>query len=87
MLDEELTLKVCRDIIQNAKCDMDKFVKICAYFSYLESSFEALKRYEREYSNLSDFESEEAKTLLDKIRDNTSRVDRYVAIIAIESAL
>lgn len=84
MLDKDITLQVCRNIIQNAKCDMDKFVKICSYFSYLESSFSARDRTEKDYQK-SECGSKESEELWEKVRGHNARLDQYVAIIAIES--
>ena len=86
MLDKEITLKACRDIIQNAKCDMDKFVKICCYFGYLESSFFARDNREKEYQKL-ECDSNEANELWEKLKEDNTRINKYVAIIAIESQL
>ena len=86
MLNKELTLKVCRDIIQNAKCDMDKFERITMYYYFLTNSFEAVERYEKEFISC-EYGSKEADAVWEKVKINKNRVNEYVAIIAIESAL
>ena len=86
MFDKEETLKICRNIVQNAKCNEDNFERICSYYYFLCSSFEALERYENEYGK-AEFDSPEAKTLWEKITNTKNNIYKDIAIIAIFSAL
>ena len=85
MLKKELTLKVCRDIIQNAKCDMDKFTRISMYYYFLTTAFDSMEWHENDY-NSRDSDSNENE-LWEKVVKDGNRINEYVALIAIESQL
>ena len=86
MLEKESTLKVCRDIVQNAKCDMDKFNRISMYYYFLTSAFDSLERHEKEYNSL-EYGSKESEEIWEKVVKSRNRIYEYVSIIAIESQL
>lgn len=86
MLDKELTLKVCRDIVQNAKCDMDKFERITMYYYFLATAFEAHERYSKEWDK-AEPNTKESDDLWEKIKNTKNQINHDVAVIAIESAL
>lgn len=85
--EKETALNVCRQIVQNAKCNNERFVRISSYYSYLESAYNAYLMREKEYNSLEDYDSEESKELYEKMLLDKRRINQYIAIIAIESAL
>ena len=83
MLKKEITMPVLRKFIQESKCDDVTFTRLCFYYDLMSSTYSNLSYLDSDLSNCDD--SDKREELGNKIREARSSLDKYAAIIAIES--
>lgn len=78
-------MPVLRKFIQESKCDDEKFSRLCFYYDLLGSQYTHFEHLNKDLSNCED--SDKKNELYEQLKEAEGRIDRYAAIIAIESQL